>query len=136
MAKKKILIVEDDKMLCAIFEMFIKELDYDLIGISQSGNDATKLIAINKPDVILMDIYIEGNITGIETAKLIYERYDIPVIFVTSDIKEETIKEAIHKNTYGFLMKPVYKSTLGVAIEFAYAKHLFDKNESVSKKKS
>ena len=136
MAKKKILIVEDDKMLCAIFEMFIRELDYELVGISQSGNEATKLIAINKPDVILMDIYIEGNITGIETAKLIYERYDIPVIFVTSDIKEETIKEAIYKNTYGFLMKPVYKSTLGVAIEFAYAKHLFDKSESASKKKS
>jgi len=127
MAKKKILIVEDDKMLCTIFEMFIKELDYELIGISQTGKEAIKLIGINKPDVILMDIYLEGDIDGIETAKQINKNHDIPVIYVTSDVKEEKINEAIQKNTFGFIMKPVYKSTLKVAIEFAYAKHAFNK---------
>ncbi|MBN1251076.1 MAG: response regulator [Bacteroidales bacterium] len=130
MSKKKILIVEDDKMLCAIFEMFIMELEYELVGISQNGKEALKICGINKPDVILMDIYLDGKITGIETAKLIYEKYDIPVIFITSDIKEKTIREATYKNTYGFLMKPIYKSSLGVAIEFAYSKHLFDKKSA------
>jgi len=127
MQNKKILIVEDDKMLCAIFEMFIKELDYELIGISQTGEEATKLIDLNKPDVILMDIYLDGKMNGIETAEKIEKKHDIPVIYVTSDVKKETINEAIQKNTYGFIMKPVYKSTLKVAIEFAYAKHAFNK---------
>ena len=124
---KKILIVEDDKMLCAIFEMFIMQLNFELIGISQTGNEAIDICKVNKPDVILMDIHLEGDINGIETAKKIHKLYDIPVIFVTSDIEESTIKSAIYKNTYGFLMKPVYKSTLGVTVEFALAKHKFDK---------
>jgi len=125
--KKKILIVEDDKMLCTIFEMFIMQLNYELIGISQSGKEAIELCKLNKPDVILMDIHLEGAINGIETSKKIHKLYDIPIIFVTSDIKEKTIQSAIYKNTYGFLMKPVYKSTLGVTVEFALAKHRFDK---------
>ena len=126
--KKKILIVEDDKMLCAIFEMFIMQLNYELIGISQTGNEAIELCKLNKPDVILMDIHLEGDINGIETSKKIHKLYNIPVIFVTSDIEEDTIKSAIYENTYGFLMKPVYKSTLGVTVEFALAKHKFDQS--------
>lgn len=124
---KKILIVEDDKMLCTIFEMFIKQLDYDLVGISHTGAEALEICAINHPDVILMDIHLSGEMDGIETAKNIYERFDIPVVFVTSDIEEETIHSAIYNNTYGFLMKPIYKSSLGVSIEFAYSKHQFDR---------
>ena len=103
------------------------QLNYELIGISQSGKEAIELCKLNKPDVILMDIHLEGAINGIETSKKIHKLYDIPIIFVTSDIKEKTIQSAIYKNTYGFLMKPVYKSTLGVTVEFALAKHRFDK---------
>ncbi len=124
--KKKILIVEDDKMLCTIFEMFIMQLNYELIGISQTGKEAIGLCKLNRPDVILMDIHLEGDINGIETSKKINELYDIPVIFITSDIDRATIKSAINKNTYGFLMKPIYKSTLGVTVEFALAKHKFN----------
>ncbi len=127
---KKILIVEDDKMLCTIFEMFIKQLGYDLVGISQTGAEALQICEINPPDVILMDIHLTGEMDGIETAKIIYERFDIPVIFVTSDIEEETIHSAIYNNTYGFLMKPIYKSSLGVSIEFAYSKHKFDREQN------
>ncbi len=126
--KKKILIVEDDKMLCTIFEMFIKQLDHDLVGISQTGEEALQICEINRPDVILMDIHLTGEMDGIVTAKIISERFDIPVIFVTSDIEEETIHSATYNNTYGFLMKPIYKSSLGVSIEFAYSKHKFDRS--------
>jgi two-component system, response regulator PdtaR len=124
---KKILIVEDDKMLCTIFEMFIKQLGYELIGISQTGTDAINLCAIQKPDVVLMDIHLEGAINGIDTAKNIYHNFDIPVIYITSDIEVETIRKAIYRNTYGFLEKPIYNNTLRMAIEFAIAKHQYDK---------
>ena len=127
MASKKILIVEDDKMLCTIFEMFIKQLGYELTGISQSAKEAIKLCETNKPDVVLMDIHLVGEMDGIEASKKIHELFDVPVIYVTSDIEEETIKSAIYHNTYGFLMKPIYQSSLRVAIEFAVAKHKYDK---------
>jgi two-component system, response regulator PdtaR len=124
---KKILIVEDDKMLCTIFEMFIKQLNYEIIGISQTGTEAINLCSLQRPDVVLMDIHLEGELNGIDAAKNIHHNFDIPVIFVTSDIEPETIKSAIYKNTYGFLMKPIYHTSLRVAIEFALAKHAYDK---------
>jgi len=130
---KKILIVEDDKMLCTIFEMFIMQLNYELIGISQTGKEAIDICKVNKPDVILMDIHLEGDLNGIETTEKIHELFNIPIIFVTSDIEESTIQSAIYKNTYGFLMKPVYKSTLGVTVEFALAKHKFDNKMLIDK---
>ncbi len=125
---KRILIVEDDKMLCTIFEMFLKDLGYELAGISQTGADAIKMCKTNAPDVVLMDIHLKGNIDGIDAAKKIHDSYNIPVVYVTSDIEQETIQKAIYKNTYGFLMKPIYQSSLRVAIEFAYAKHIYDKS--------
>ena len=126
MANKKILIVEDDKMLCTIFEMFIKRIGYELSGISQTADEAIKLCQIDKPDVVLMDIHLEGGINGIDAAKKIHNLFRIPVVYITSDIEESTIKDAIYKNTYGFLMKPIYQSSLRVAIEFAHAKHNYD----------
>lgn len=128
MNSRKILIVEDDKMLCTIFEMFIRQLGYELIGISQTGTEAINLCTLQKPDVVLMDIHLEGELSGIDTAKNIHHNFDIPVVYITSDIEESTIKSAIYKNTYGFLVKPVYQTTLGVAIEFALAKHAYDLN--------
>lgn len=106
------------------------QLNYELIGISQTGKEAIEICKVNKPDVILMDIHLEGDLDGIETSKKIQELYDIPVIFITSDIEESTIKSAIYKNTYGFLMKPIYKSSLGVSVEFALLKHKFDRENN------
>jgi response regulator of citrate/malate metabolism len=126
---RKLLIVEDDKMLCTIFEMFAKQLGYEIIGISQTGTEAINLCTLQKPDVVLMDIHLEGEINGIDAAKNIHHNFDIPVIYVTSDIDESTIRNAIYKNTYGFLMKPIYHTTLKVAIEFALAKHDYDRSQ-------
>lgn len=126
MNAKKVLIVEDDKMLCTIFEMFLKELGHEIIGFSQSGDDAIKISEETKPDIVLMDIHLDGDIDGIETAKIMQDRFDVPVIFISSDIEEDTVKNAIMQNTYGFLVKPVYKTTLGITLEFAISKHQFD----------
>ncbi len=126
MKTKKILIVEDDKMLCTIFEMFIKELSHEMVGVAQTGKEAISQCEVAKPEVILMDIHLDGELNGIETAKIIQEKFNVPVIFISSDIEDETVHKAIYHNTYGFLVKPVYKTTLSTAIEFAYSKHQFD----------
>lgn len=123
MKGKKILIVEDDKMLCTIFEMFIKDMQHNLLGIFQDARSAIDFCELNKPDIVLMDIHLPGEFDGIEAARVIQERYDIPVIFLSSDNEEDTLQSAIKINSYGFLLKPVFRTTLATAIEMAYYKH-------------
>lgn len=126
MTSRNILIVEDDKMLCTIFDMFVKELGHNITNIVSKGENAILACRANKPDVILMDIHLAGKKDGIETAKLIKNEFNIPIIFITSEIYENAIKNAIYDNTYGFMIKPIYKKNLGVAIDFAYLKHQYD----------
>ena len=126
MAAKKVLIVEDDKMLCTIFEMFLKEIGHEIVSITASGEEAVKICGTNKPDVVLMDIHLAGNINGIETAELIGKEYDIPVVYITGDSEPETVKKSILKNTFGYMVKPIYKKTLEITLEFARLKHEFN----------
>ncbi|MBP5501195.1 MAG: response regulator [Bacteroidales bacterium] len=124
MNAKKILIVEDDKMLCTIFQMFIQELNYEIVATVRTGEDAVAACdTYSDIDVILMDIHLDGNIDGVETAKIIAQKYKTPIIFITGDSSPSTIEAATLQNVYGFMTKPVYKRNLGVAIEYAFAKY-------------
>ncbi|MBR4441468.1 MAG: response regulator [Bacteroidales bacterium] len=123
MNAKKILIVEDDKMLCTIFQMFIQELNYEIVATVRTGEDAISACeTYSDIDVILMDIHLDGNIDGVETARRISQKRTTPIIFITGDSSPETIESATLENVYGFMTKPVYKRNLGVAIEYAFAK--------------
>lgn len=132
MDSKKILIAEDDKLLSTIFKMFLKELDYELVGIVVTGIEAIEKCKELKPDVILMDIHLQGDINGIETAKIIQESLNLPVIFISHDTRVETIKSAISTKSYGFLAKPIDISSLGVSIEIAYHKHKNSRQVSIN----
>ena len=123
MNKAKILIVEDDNMLCTVFEMFLDELGYTHCGTVASGEDALAHLEGNKPDLILMDIHLDGKIDGVDTAKTIFEKYNIPIIYISGDSDVSTVKRAVLSNTYGFMTKPVYKNSLELNIEFAVHKH-------------
>ena len=133
---KRILVVEDDKMLCHLFEMFVKDLGYELIGVAHTSEDAFLKCEAETPDVILMDVHLKGETNGIEAAKIIHQKFDTPVIFITSDSEQNTVKEAIHTNTYGFLVKPIHKTSLGLVIELAYYKHRYDKELKVRERKN
>jgi len=123
MKAKKILIVEDDKMLCTIFQMFIQELNYEIVATVRTGEDAIAACdTYNDIDVILMDIHLDGDIDGVQTALEISKKHKTPIIFITGDSSPETIESATLENVYGFMTKPVYKRNLGVAIEYAFAK--------------
>jgi response regulator of citrate/malate metabolism len=124
MSKAKILIVEDDSMLCTVFEMFLDELAYSHCGTVSSGEEALELCKNKKPDLILMDIHLSGKIDGVETAKVISENFNIPIIYISGVSDVNTVKRAVLKNTYGFMTKPVYKTSLELNIEFAINKHL------------
>lgn len=118
-----VLVVEDDNMLCTIFEMFIKELGYKHTATVPNGEEALKVCRKNKPDLVLMDIHLGGEPDGIATADIMGKEMDIPVIYISGDHDTETVQKAVLRNTYGFLIKPIHKETLKLNIEFGFAKH-------------
>lgn len=126
---RKVLVVEDDKFISAIFTMFLRELGHDLVGKCADGGDAVDLAHRLRPDVVLMDIHLEGEMDGIQTAETLRRELDIPVIYVSSDTSSQIIKRAIVSNSYGFLVKPVNKKELGIAIDLAYYKHKVDQEQ-------
>lgn len=120
---KKILIVEDDSLLAATFELFIKQLGYTYFGAAKDSKKAIELCEKEKPDIVLMDIRLDGEHNGIEAAALLGEKFNLPVIYITGDDTTETVRKAVLPNTYGFLAKPLHKNILEISIEFALAKH-------------
>lgn len=108
----KILLVEDDMIIAADISLQLSKLGYEVIGISTRGEDALKTIAGNRPDIILMDIILSGKMNGIEAARLILERHQIPVIFLTSNNDDATFQRALAARPYAFIAKPFQKSEL------------------------
>ena len=123
---RKVLIVEDDRFISTILKMFLKDLGHELIGRCETGIEAVEMCRKERPDVVLMDIHIEGELDGIQTTERLKTDFDIPVIYVSSDTSSYIIERAIVTNSYGFLVKPVNKKELGISIDLAYYKHKVD----------
>ncbi len=107
LAKTKILIVEDE----IITAMSLKQL-FEHWGLGRckqvsSGKDAIEKTMIEKPDIVLIDIHLKGELNGIETAKQLQANFSVPVIFITGYSDEETIKEAKKMKPVGYFVKPL-----------------------------
>jgi len=107
MANASILIVEDEVLIATDMKMSLIELGYSIAGIAASGMKAIELASKNNPDVIFMDIKIKGNIDGIETAKIIYEKLQKRVVFITAHADPATVEKASVCNPLAFISKPV-----------------------------
>lgn len=114
-----ILIVEDDISLAIDLEMMINEMGYHLIGRVDNGAAALEIIHTSSPDLVLMDIDIKGDLTGIDIAEKI-KHLDIPVLFITSFDDEQHFSKAAQTNYIGYLVKPVNKFTLRSTIELTF----------------
>jgi len=123
---RKVLVVEDDRFISAIFSLFLKDLGFEIIGRCKTGRDALEECKHHGPDIVLMDIHLEGDVDGIDAADLIQRECEIPVIFISSDTSSAVIKRAVLSNSYGYLVKPITKKELGITMELAYYKHKAD----------
>nr|WP_321405271.1 response regulator [uncultured Carboxylicivirga sp.] len=126
---RKVVVVEDDKFIAAIFTMFLRELGHELVGRCSTGAEAIDLCHRLRPDVVLMDIHLDGELDGIQTSEQLRRELDIPVIYVSSDTSSQVIKRAIVSNSYGYLVKPVNKKELGISIDLAFYKHRVDQEQ-------
>jgi DNA-binding LytR/AlgR family response regulator len=129
----KILIVEDEMIIAANISLQLTMLGYEVTGIIPRGEEALLHIKGQQPDIVLLDINLKGKIDGIETALIMQEDFNIPIIYLTANADEANFNRAKATNPYAFISKPFKKLDLQRAIELT-SNHL--KLENETKKKS
>ncbi len=113
----KILIVEDEMIIGANIAMLLTKLGYNVSGILPRGEEVMDHILTNKPDIILLDIQLKGQLDGIETAELVNKECNIPIIFLTANSDDTNFNRAKATNPKAFISKPFKKLDLQRAIE-------------------
>jgi len=123
MGKINVLIVEDENIVAKDIQFSLKKLGYNVLGIEKTGEDAIKSAIHKKPDIIIMDIMLKGDITGIEASEKIREEQNIPIIFLTAYADESTLARAKITEPYAYIIKPYKEIDLHTSIEMALYKH-------------
>jgi DNA-binding NtrC family response regulator len=118
--KKKILIVEDQRIIALDLKNMLVRKGYHITGICDRGEDVIKAMNDKKPDLILMDILLKGKLNGIETAKSINKKYNVPIIYLTALTDVDTYLRAMKTEHKKYLMKPLEIESLERAIEEAF----------------
>jgi PAS domain S-box-containing protein len=119
MEKAQILIVEDDAIIAMDIECQLRKLGYGVTGIVGYGEQAIEKVKENKPDLVLMDIILKGEMDGIEAAAAIHTQFDIPIIFLTAYADKKRLERAKLTYPFGFILKPFQNKDLEVTIEMA-----------------
>jgi len=119
-AHRRALIVEDEFLIALDLETDLCALGFDVCDLAANADRARSLAMSNQPDVVLMDVNLEGGHEGIETARWLREVYETAVVFVTSYNDDDTV-ERIHQQVPGapVLPKPVYRERLADAVAAA-----------------
>lgn len=122
-----ILITEDEQLVAQDLKLTLEGFGYNVAGIAQSGEQAIQLAKKVRPDLILMDIFLAGAMTGIQAADEIRSRLDIPVIFLTSYSEAQIVEQVRQTGPYGYLLKPFNEQEMYIAIEIAIYRHSMDR---------
>jgi signal transduction histidine kinase len=117
MSNNRIMLVEDERIVALHLRQQLVKCGYDVVGNVASGEQALRKIEEERPDLVLMDIRIEGDIDGIETAKRIPQSYHIPVVYLTAYSEEATLERARATKPYGYLLKPFSERELHATIQ-------------------
>jgi len=123
MRKRRIMIVEDEQLIARDIKSRLQQSGYSVVGIVSSGKDAIQKASEAKPDLVLMDIVLKGNMDGIEAAKKIRDRFDIPIIYLTAHADQSKLERAKMTEPVGYVVKPFQHKDLRFSIEIALSKH-------------
>lgn len=121
--RPKILVVEDEAIVAQDIRWILEDLGYDVPAISDSGESAIASNAEYKPDLILMDVRLIGELDGISTAERILADFDVPIVYLTAHDDEATLSRAKITSPYGYIIKPFEERELRIAVEIALHKH-------------
>lgn len=127
MSGETILIVEDEKIIGLDLQRRLEKFGYRVAELTDSGEAAVEAAQKCRPDIVLMDIMLGGGIDGIDAAKTIRSRFNIPVIFLTAYADETTLSRAKEAEPFGYVLKPYKERELFTTIDIALYKHSMDK---------
>jgi PAS domain S-box-containing protein len=115
----KVAIVEDEFIVALDIKSFLERSGYQVAGMFSSGEELLQDFAQKSPDLVLMDIKIRGAMDGVETSRIVHERYHTPVVLLTAYADDETIARAKITQPFGYIIKPFDERELKTAIEIA-----------------
>ena len=124
---EKILIADDDFTIGMQIEEMLAAIGYDVVGQAGSGQEAVEMARDLKPDIILMDIVMPGELNGIEAAERIKAEWGIPIIFISGHGDQDFIQAAKQIEPYGYVMKPFDENEIRAFVEIGLHKHKMEK---------
>src|SRR5687768_10548378 len=123
----RILIVEDERITAEDLKDILTGLSYQVTGVASSGAEALALAEQTAPDLVLMDIRIKGDMDGIDAARALRLRFDLPVVYLTAHADRDTLDRAKLAEPLGYIVKPFQESELRASIEVALHKRQMDR---------
>jgi PAS domain S-box-containing protein len=118
-----IMVVEDEILIAKDIQRVLTDFGYEVFPPVASGNDALRAAEIRVPDLVLMDVTLKGPLDGIQTATQLRQKFQTPVVYLTSHADEATLARAKETDPYGFIIKPFTDRGLRTSIEVALSKH-------------
>ena len=126
MAAPRILIVEDEGLVALDMKNRLASFGYEVVDMVSSGELAIEKSEMLRPDLVLMDIMLSGEMDGIMTADRIRKRSNIPVVYLTAYYEEKVLQKVKITEPYGYIIKPYNDRELHIAVEIALFKHAAD----------
>ncbi len=123
MKKNRILVVEDESIVARDVRNMLIGLGYEVAGVVSSGEDAVEKARQTRPDLALVDVMLQGEMSGVDAADIIYSNFNIPVVYLTAYADENTLQRAKVTEPFGYLLKPFEERELQTTIEIALYKY-------------
>jgi two-component system, cell cycle sensor histidine kinase and response regulator CckA len=127
MTRPQIMVVEDESIVAEDMKAMLEGFGYTVPAVAFSGEEAVKKAFDTHPDLLLMDIVLKGQMSGVEAVERIRSRCNIPVVYVTAYADEKTVRRAKATQPFGYILKPFDARELQTAIEIALYKHQMEK---------
>jgi PAS domain S-box-containing protein len=127
MGEANILVVEDEALVALSLQRKLRNLGYRVCGVVDAGEAAVQQAEELRPDLVLMDIMLAGEMNGTAAAEQIWSRFKIPVVYLTALSDEQTLQRAKIAEPFGYLLKPFEDRDLRAAIEVALYKHQMER---------
>ncbi|MCC5609975.1 diguanylate cyclase [Nostoc sp. CHAB 5834] len=120
---RKILVIEDEKILTSNIIKSLGKLGYSVSRITKSGEEAIKKVAETHPDIVLIDVCLAGEIDGIKVADTIQNNLHVPIVYLTESSEYKALQKNQLSEPFSYIVKPFIESDLHFAIEMALYKH-------------
>ncbi len=109
---KKILIIEDEAIISFGYRLQLEQMGFTVMGAARSSAEAESMMAEERPDAIIMDVYLKGDKTGLDLAREIHAKDPIPIIFLTASTKPEIVEGIRSIQDAEYLVKPIDSDSL------------------------